>query len=887
MERSPGVIAVKGGFVLNPSVVSHWANVESIMQTTIDKLRYNSSTSRHQPPPYPSSFGYRLTFSKRKAAKDAIKPSLLAFHHLLAYCSYIIASTSAPHFSRDGHRSLYENPTGISSVFEKIVPSDVQDNSHILLKLLWSTLGEIRQTRNFSGVVVTYDSPYDCQSIQDMHLYGVPVFIRWSDRFRLQTYSGFPNGSVLTQWRPPLTSFLVLDQPQHSSNPNPATPIQQLPPPPPVAPLDKCADRYPWEYVETRKAKISSVANKPLSWLAREKSAELFRKPGRSGALVYQFNLVGAVEEGTGKHIQKWERSVLTRAEAQLLWSGIDPRNLWYVAFFFFFFRPFSKPRFRYDCEHDQWNYCQEFNFTENTSHQFDSDDDDGDYMGEPLPSQPKQNDIASPRQDDDDDDHMGEPLPSQSKQNDAVSLHQDDDCMGEPLPSQSEQNDAVSLHHDNDDDHMGEPLPSQPKQNDIASPRQDDNDDHMGEPLPSQSEQNDAVSLHHDNDDDHMGEPLPSQPEQNDAASLHQEFPGSHHDTANQTIHSSLPSRSDTGSCNVDDRMPHPEASSDAAQGSVVINESVAAPSFDSHAHLGQLLRAQNDTPSGLVSIWNDVGDFFHGRYGVTFIHHKPAADRQRAWSTRVGITGAPPHNIVELHDHINGGHWPPGICDLSPDLIGSGPFSVRPPDTPLHISHVSDPEGYLVEATHGRNAWKLLIQDPLTILQIVREGWESDPSTLIVNLIKKGIPFQILNPVKLEGSQFYGHSGPVVHPAGREPQHVDYLAYRQELAEFFAHYPHAYAASLSAGGILWRVAMDVLPMPHESDITRPFHPNGCISRTVGGEKYWIPKLTQLEEDVIVGVYKWAICKFICPQKLLRDTLPVVYSFPTQSQRR
>lgn len=460
---------------------------------------------------------------------------------------------------------------------------------------------------------------------------------------------------------------------------------------------------------------------------------------------------------------------------------------------FFFFFRSFSKPGFRYDCEYDQWNYCQEFNFTENTSsHQFDSDDDDddGDYMGEPLPSQPKQNDIASLHQDDDDDDRMGEPLPSQSEQNGAVSLHQDDD-------------------------------------------------------------------------DDHMGEPLPSQPEQNDAASLLQEFPRPHRNTASQTTHGSLPSRSDTDSYNVDDHTPHPEASSDAVRDSTVTHENATVPPFDSGAHLGQLLRAQNDTPSGLVSVWKDVGDFFYSRYGVVFIPEESAPDKGRTWSMMLGIPGAPPRNLVELHDRIINGSWPPGICDLSPDLIALSPFSARPPNTPLHITQVSNPEGYLIEVTHSRNAWKLLIRDPLTILQIVREGWESDPSTLIINLIKKGIPFQILNPAKLEGAQFYDHPGPVVHPTGRDPQYVDHLAYRQELAEFFAHYPHAYAASLSAGGILWRVALDVLPMPHESDVTRLFHPNGCISRTVGGKKYWIPKLTQLEEDVVVGVYKWAVCKF------------------------
>ena len=88
-----------------------------------------------------------------------------------------------------------------------------------------------------------------------------------------------------------------------------------------------------------------------------------------------------------------------------------------------------------------------------------------------------------------------------------------------------------------------------------------------------------------------------------------------------------------------------------------------------------------------------------------------------------------------------------------------------------------------------------------------------------------------------------------------------MDYIAYRKELVDFFTHYPHAYAAALSAGGILWRIAMDVLPLPIEQDIVQAFHPNACFSRIIGGQRYWAPHLTELEEYVIVGVYRWTEC--------------------------
>ena len=330
MNRSPSVTVVGRGFVLEPSVVDHWSNVEFIMRTTIEKLKTDAFASSHQPPFYPSSYGYRQTFPTRKRAKEAIKLSVPAFHHMLAYCSYMIASTSALHFSQDRHRSLYENPSKSAPILEKIVSSDNQDSSHILLKLLWSTLGEIHKTQNFSGVVVTCSQPYDCQSVQDMHHYGVPVFIRWSNHLRFQTYSSFPGNEILMQWRPSVDSFAVLDQPQQPASSHSITPPVQHPPPPtPVISLDECADEYPWQYVEGRKTAIASAPNRPQSWLDRENSAKSFREPGKSGALVYQFSLVKGVEESTGEQTQGWARVVLTRVEALLLWSDVDPRNLW------------------------------------------------------------------------------------------------------------------------------------------------------------------------------------------------------------------------------------------------------------------------------------------------------------------------------------------------------------------------------------------------------------------------------------------------------------------------------------------------------------------------------------------------------------------------------
>lgn len=310
-------------------------------------------------------------------------------------------------------------------------------------------------------------------------------------------------------------------------------------------------------------------------------------------------------------------------------------------------------------------------------------------------------------------------------------------------------------------------------------------------------------------------------------------------------------------------------------------------APSFDNSAYLTHLLSAQHDTPSEYVNSWSDVGDFLYKRYGLEHISDEEDHGKKGTWSTKLGIVkNTPSVSFVELYDCVTEGAWPPSICDLSPGLAHTDSFPNRSPNAALCLRPVINPQGYIVTAEPGRNVdWKLLIQDPLTLLQIEREGWDCDPGGLVVNLIKKGVPFQILNPQNLEGAQFYDHPGPVIHPVGKKPRHVDYLAYRQELGDFFAQYPHAYAAALSAGGILWRIAMDVLPLPDEFDITRQFHPNGCVSLTVDGNRYWSPKLTQLEEEVIVGVYRWAVCR--SRQWLFRDPRSYLTSCPAQPQGR
>ena len=198
---------------------------------------------------------------------------------------------------------------------------------------------------------------------------------------------------------------------------------------------------------------------------------------------------------------------------------------------------------------------------------------------------------------------------------------------------------------------------------------------------------------------------------------------------------------------------------------------------------------------------------------------------------------------------------------CDISPgyELAAGEPLGfLRSPSRVIEIVPF-EPRSYLVTVTEGSvRPWKVLIEDPLVLLQIKREGWHLESDGLVRNLIRKGLRFKVLYPACQDGTVFYANPGPIVHPAGKSPTHADYLSYCLEVAEFFKFNPHAHVAALCAGGILWRIAVDVLPLPAEKDVVRSFHPLGCDLTTVYGKRYWSPKLTEEEVETIVGVYKW-----------------------------
>ena len=264
-----------------------------------------------------------------------------------------------------------------------------------------------------------------------------------------------------------------------------------------------------------------------------------------------------------------------------------------------------------------------------------------------------------------------------------------------------------------------------------------------------------------------------------------------------------------------------------------------------------------QFSTDPGLVGIWTDEAEFLQKRWGLVLSGMSELGDD--FYSMKVGINKHQADlSVKHLFEALvsDGRTSLPAEFDLSP---AHEPLENEfPHQSPTSILRVRSYEGiYLVDGVSPR--WKLLIEDPITLLQIEREGWHLPDGNLVSNLVRKGIPFRVLYPLCQDGTVFYPHTGSLVHPPGSSPTHVNYLWYRLEVADFLKLYPHAHTAALSAGGILWRIAVDVLPMPQERDLVRPFHPDCCDQVLVDGKQFYSPTLKEVDVEMIIGMYKWS----------------------------
>jgi hypothetical protein len=282
--------------------------------------------------------------------------------------------------------------------------------------------------------------------------------------------------------------------------------------------------------------------------------------------------------------------------------------------------------------------------------------------------------------------------------------------------------------------------------------------------------------------------------------------------------------------------------------------------PVFDSQRFLRNLSASQFSANKDLSDSWSYQADYLLKRFGLVEVSEQIDYGKSENFPAGLGLCKGPTDlSVAALYDSVVHSDKLPHECDLSPSFAPCDDgFPYRSPNSVLGVICAAD--GYLATVNDGvPRPWKLFIKDPLTVLQIEREKWHLDREGLVSNLIRKGIPFRIFYTYSKKDAAFHPHPGPIVHPQGKPPTYADYMAYCLDVADFFKRYPHAHAAALCAGGILWRIATDTLPLPAEHQIVRPFDRRACDEYMVDGEHYWSPKLTDEEEEEVVGVYRWA----------------------------
>ena len=211
-----------------------------------------------------------------------------------------------------------------------------------------------------------------------------------------------------------------------------------------------------------------------------------------------------------------------------------------------------------------------------------------------------------------------------------------------------------------------------------------------------------------------------------------------------------------------------------------------------------------------------------------------------------------------------------PLGLCDLIP---GNPRGPVMRDSQPLKVVRIQMHDGSLLyglepqdERHRGSVPWALVVDSALSALEVLRRGWGPGEEDIVLQLVKKGIPFHTLQetsvpPVPRPVSTYWMGLG--YRAAGYKPSPQDYVLY-ENIRDSLLSRPHARAA-LMMGGIVWRLACEsVAPgavLLGPSDDAVAFQTRSIVA--------WDDMLSEDELNVICGVYRVYTGKTKCIQDL------------------
>lgn len=160
----------------------------------------------------------------------------------------------------------------------------------------------------------------------------------------------------------------------------------------------------------------------------------------------------------------------------------------------------------------------------------------------------------------------------------------------------------------------------------------------------------------------------------------------------------------------------------------------------------------------------------------------------------------------------------------------------------------------------------WQLMVSDPVSAVQILRQGWGPEKGSIARELLKRGIAFQTFRHRRDEQTQYHEYRewrnvGLGKWRCSMGGLAIDFYGYVQARNNFLQE-TYACRAALLQGGIVWRLAMDALGLDYAvqevlSGPSQGVEQFGGIPSFIDGEELWDDALSDAETDLICGVYQ------------------------------
>lgn len=178
-----------------------------------------------------------------------------------------------------------------------------------------------------------------------------------------------------------------------------------------------------------------------------------------------------------------------------------------------------------------------------------------------------------------------------------------------------------------------------------------------------------------------------------------------------------------------------------------------------------------------------------------------------------------------------------------------------------------------YIIEPRQRTNLspnWMLVLDDPVTVVQLFRTQHESTIYDIVRYLFWHGMIFSTCIPQSDLPPVLPLRSPPTLtkYPKDHVIEASEYHCYHDRLCKFFTE-PHSRAA-FGMGGIIWRLACAAINDRNCVENALLSGPSNEVSThhttlsSIDGEKLYDDSLTIQEQDFVCGVYKIATGKFL-----------------------